>query len=143
MNPNMPNLLSERKISNSSMISTSLNGPIIRQRNSIRNNNDISSNITKKEWVYGNQNNNNNNNKEKYDLSLSNELNKLNEIYYNKKIELSETEKEYKLLNNNYYKSCNNLESKKEKLESLKQKNLNLKLMIMNIIKIKDQNQNK
>ena len=137
----MPNLLSERKISNSSMISTSLNGPIIRQRNSIRNNNDISSNITKKEWVYGNQNNNNN--KEKYDLSLSNELNKLNEIYYNKKIELSETEKEYKLLNNNYYKSCNNLESKKEKLESLKQKNLNLKLMIMNIIKIKDQNQNK
>ena len=142
MNPNMPNLLSERKISNSSMISTSLNGPIIRQRNSIRNNNDISSNITKKEWVYGNQNNNNNN-KEKYDLSLSNELNKLNEIYYNKKIELSETEKEYKLLNNNYYKSCNNLESKKEKLESLKQKNLNLKLMIMNIIKIKDQNQNK
>ena len=141
MNPNMPNLLSERKISNSSMISTSLNGPIIRQRNSIRNNNDISSNITKKEWVYGNQNNNNN--KEKYDLSLSNELNKLNEIYYNKKIELSETEKEYKLLNNNYYKSCNNLESKKEKLESLKQKNLNLKLMIMNIIKIKDQNQNK
>ena len=143
MNPNMPNLLSERKISNSSMISTSLNGPIIRQRNSIRNNNDISSNITKKEWVYGNQNNNNNNNKEKYDLSLSNELNKLNEIYYNKKIELSETEKEYKLLNNNYYKSCNNLESKKEKLESLKQKNLNLKLMITNIIKIKDQNQNK
>ena len=141
MNPNMPNLLSERKISNSSMISTSLNGPIIRQRNSIRNNNDISSNITKKEWVYGNQNNNNN--KEKYDLSLSNELNKLNEIYYNKKIELSEIEKEYKLLNNNYYKSCNNLESKKEKLESLKQKNLNLKLMIMNIIKIKDQNQNK
>ena len=141
MNPNMPNLLSGRKISNSSMISTSLNGPIIRQRNSIRNNNDISSNITKKEWVYGNQNNNNN--KEKYDLSLSNELNKLNEIYYNKKIELSETEKEYKLLNNNYYKSCNNLESKKEKLESLKQKNLNLKLMIMNIIKIKDQNQNK
>ena len=141
MNPNMPNLLSERKISNSSMISTSLNGPIIRQRNSIRNNNDISSNITKKEWAYGNQNNNNN--KEKYDLSLSNELNKLNEIYYNKKIELSETEKEYKLLNNNYYKSCNNLESKKEKLESLKQKNLNLKLMIMNIIKTKDQNQNK
>ena len=141
MNPNMPNLLSERKISNSSMISTSLNGPIIRQRNSIRNNNDISSNITKKEWAYGNQNNNNN--KEKYDLSLSNELNKLNEIYYNKKIQLNETEKEYNLLNNNYYKSCNNLESKKEKLESLKQKNLNLKLMIMNIIKIKDQNQNK
>ena len=141
MNPNMPNLLSERKISNSSMISTSLNGPIIRQRNSIRNNNDISSNITKKEWAYGNQNNNNN--KEKYDLSLSNELNKLNEIYYNKKIQLNETEKEYKLLNNNYYKSCNNLESKKEKLESLKQKNLNLKLMIMNIIKTKDQNQNK
>ena len=142
MNPNMPNLLSERKISNSSMISTSLNGPIIRQRNSIRNNNDISSNITKKEWANGNQNNNNNN-KEKYDLSLSNELNKLNEIYYNKKIQLSETEKEYKLLNNNYYKSCNNLELKKEKLESLKQKNLNLKLMIMNIIKTKDQNQNK
>ena len=140
MNSNMPNLLSERKISNSSMISTSLNGPIIRQRNSTRNNNDISSNITKKEWAYGNQNNNN---KEKYDLSLRDELNKLNELYYNKKIELDDIIKEYQLLNDNYNKNCNNLELKKEKLESLRHKNLNLKLMIMNILKIKNQNQNK
>lgn len=135
----MPNLLSERKISNSSIISTSLNGPIIRQRNSIRNNNDIGSNTTKKEWLYGNQNND----KEKYDLSLRDELNKLNEIYYNKKIESDDKIREYQLLNDTYKKNCNKLDLKKEKLESLRQKNLNLKLMIMNILKIKNQNQDK
>ena len=132
---NNPKFYSERKNSNISMISTSLNGPIIRQRNSIKN--DICSNLTKKEWAYGNQNNNNN---IKYDIALKDELNKLNEIYYNKESELNELIKEYKIKKNIYIKKCNNLEKNKVKFELLKQKNLNLKLMIMNIIKIKNKN---
>ena len=115
------------------MISTSLNGPYIRQRSSIRNN-DLSSNITKKDWVYANQN------KEKYDVKLKNELNTLNEIYYNKKNELNEVMKEYQLTNELYNKKYHNLENNKKKLEALRQKNLNLKLMIMNIIRINNKN---
>ena len=130
---NNQNILTEKKISNSSMISTSLNGPYIRQRSSIRNN-DLSSNITKKEWVYANQN------KEKYDVKLKNELNTLNEIYYNKKNELNEVMKEYQLTNELYNKKYHNLENDKKKLEALRQKNLNLKLMIMNIIRINNKN---
>ena len=126
---NNQNILTEKKISNSSMISTSLNGPYIRQRSSIRNN-DLSSNITKKDWVYANQN------KEKYDVKLKNELNTLNEIYYNKKNELNEVMKEYQLTNELYNKKYHNLENNKKKLEDLRKKNLNLKLMIMNIIRI-------
>ena len=121
----------ERKFSNSSMISTSLNGPITRQRNSIKN--DISSNLTKKEWGYGNQNNNN-----RYDLILKDELNELNEIYYNKKNELNDVMNEYEIKNKIYKKKYNNLVKNKEKYESLRQKNLYLKLMIMRIIKIKN-----
>ena len=130
---NNQNILTEKKISNSSMISTSLNGPYIRQRSSIRNN-DLSSNITKKDWVYANQN------KEKYDEKLKNELNTLNEIYYNKKNELNEVMKEYQLTNELYNKKYHNLENNKKKLEALRQKNLNLKLMIMNIIRINNKN---
>ncbi len=130
---NNQNILTEKKISNSSMISTSLNGPYIRQRSSIRNN-DLSSNITKKDWVYANQN------KEKYDVKLKNELNTLNEIYYNKKNELNEVMKEYQLTNELYNKKYHNLENNKKKLEALRQKNLNLKLMIMNIIRINNKN---
>ena len=130
---NNQNILTEKKISNSSMISTSLNGPYIRQRSSIRNN-DLSSNITKKDWVYANQN------KEKYDVKLKNELNTLNEIYYNKKNELNEVMKEYQLTNELYNKKYHNLENNKKKLEALRQKNLNLKLMIMNIININNKN---
>ena len=130
---NNQNILTEKKISNSSMISTSLNGPYIRQRSSIRNN-DLSSNITKKDWVYANQN------KEKYDVKLKNELNTLNEIYYNKKNELNEVMKEYQLTNELYNKKYHGLENNKKKLEALRQKNLNLKLMIMNIIRINNKN---
>ena len=130
---NNQNILTEKKLSNSSMISTSLNGPYIRQRSSIRNN-DLSSNITKKDWVYANQN------KEKYDVKLKNELNTLNEIYYNKKNELNEVMKEYQLTNELYNKKYHNLENNKKKLEALRQKNLNLKLMIMNIIRINNKN---
>jgi hypothetical protein len=136
MNNNL-NILNERKISNSSMISTSLNGPTFKQRNSTRNN-DICSNITKKEWAYGNQNN-----KEKYDINLNNELNKLNEIYYNKKIELNDVIKEYHKNVDIYNKKNYTLLENKKKYEALKQKNLNLKLMIMNIMKIKNINKDK
>ena len=139
MNNNNLNILNERKISTSSMISTSLNGPTFKQRNSIRNN-DINSNITKKEWG---GNGNNQINKEKNDINLKNELNKLNEIYYNKKNELHDSIQEYQILTDLYNQKYNNLEKNKEKYESLKQQNLNLKLMIMNIMKIKNLNKDK
>ena len=137
MNNNL-NMLNERKISTSSMISTSLNGPTLKHINSTRNN-DMNSNITKKEWGYGN----NQINKEKNNINLKNEFNKLNEIYYNKKIELHETNQEYQILKDIYSKKYNNLKKNKEKYESLKQQNLNLKSMIMNIMKIKNLNKDK
>ena len=137
MMTNNQNMLSDKKMSNLSMVSTSLNGPNIRQRNSIRNN-DICSNGTKKEWGYGIQNN-----KEKCDINLRNELNTLNEIYYNKRIELNEVINEYQINKDNYKKKYNDLQNNKEKFESLRQQNLNLKLMIMNIIKIKNKNKDK
>ena len=137
MTNNNQNMLSDKKMSNISMVSTSLNGQNIRQRNSIRNN-DISSNNTKKEWPYGNQNI-----KEKKDVNLRNELNTLNEIYYNKNIELNEVMNEYHFLEENFNNKFNNLKRNKEKFESLRQQNLNLKLMIMNIIKIKNKNKDK
>ena len=68
------------------------------------------------------------------DLNLNNELNRLNQIYYNKKIELNNAINEYKINNDIYIKKNNKLEKDKERYESLKQKNLNLKLMIMNIM---------
>ena len=136
MMTNNQNMLSDKKMSNFSMVSTSLNGQNIRQRNSIRNN-DISSNTTKKEWAYGNQNN------KVKELNLLNEYNTLNEIYYNKEIELNEVMNELQFTKDNYKKKYNNLQRNKEKFESLRQQNLNLKLMIMNIIKIKNKNKDK
>ena len=136
MMTNNQNMLTEKKISNISMASTSLNGPTIKQRSSIRNN-DLSSNITKKEWPNGNPN------KEKNEIQLRNELNTLNEIYYNKKIELNEVMNEYQMTNNIYNKKYNILQKNKERYESLRQTNLNLKLMIMNIIKVKNKNKDK
>ena len=126
MLPNNPNILSERKVSNTSMVSTSLNGPANRPISTARNN-DINSNITKREWANG----------------TKNELNKLNEIYYNKKVELDDVKKEYKKVNENYYKKLENLKKNKEKYEILKQENNNLKLMIMNIMKIKNETKGK
>ena len=122
MIPNNPNIFSERKVSNTSMVSTSLNGPANRPINTARNN-DVNSNTTKMEWTNG----------------TKNELNKLNEIYYNKKVELVDVKKEYKKVNENYYKKLENLKKNKEKYEILKKENNNLKLMIMNIMKIKNE----
>lgn len=126
MLPNNPNILSERKVSTTSMVSTSLNGPVNRPINTTRNN-DVNSNITKIEWANG----------------TKNELNKLNEIYYNKKVELDDVKKVYKKANENYYKKLENLRKNKEKYEILKQENNNLKLMIMNIMKIKSETKGK
>ena len=126
MLPNNPNRLSERKVSNTSMVSTSLNGPANRPINTARNN-DVNSNTTKMEWANG----------------TKNELSKLNEIYYNKKVELDDVKKEYKKVNENYYKKLENLKKNKEKYEILKQENNNLKLMIMNIMKIKNETKEK
>ncbi len=136
MIPNNQNILSDRKISNSSIISTSLNGPINRQRSSIRNN-DISSNITKKEWLYGIPNNYN---KDKPDTNLKNELNKLNQIYYDKSNELNDIKKECKKISENLSIKKSNLDKNKAKYESLRQSNLNLKLMILNLMKVKNKN---
>ena len=126
MLPNNPNIFSERKVSTTSMVSTSLNGPANRPINTARNN-DVNSNTTKMEWTNG----------------TKNELNKLNEIYYNKKVELDDVKKEYKKVNENYYKKLENLKKNKEKYEILKQENNNLKLMIMNIMKIKNETKEK
>ena len=51
--------------------------------------------------------------------------------------------KEYKKANENYYKKLENLSKNKEKYEILKQENNNLKLMIMNIMKIKSETKGK
>ena len=126
MLPNNPNILSERKVSTNSMVSTSLNGPVNKPINTARNN-DINSNITKMEWANG----------------TKNELNKLNQIYYNKQAELDDVKKEYKKANENYFKKIENLRKNKEKYEILKQENNNLKLMIMNIMKIKSETKGK
>ena len=126
MLPNNPNILSERKVSTNSMVSTSLNGPVNKPINTARNN-DVNSNITKMEWANGSKN----------------ELNKLNQIYYNKQAELDDVKKEYKKANENYFKKIENLRKNKEKYEILKQENNNLKLMIMNIMKIKSETKGK
>lgn len=126
MLPNNPNILSERKVSTNSMVSTSLNGPVNKPINTARNN-DVNSNITKIEWANGSKN----------------ELNKLNQIYYNKQAELDDVKKEYKKANENYFKKIENLRKNKEKYEILKQENNNLKLMIMNIMKIKSETKGK
>ena len=139
MMSNNQNIFSERKVSNSSMISTSLNGPIIRQRSSIRNN-DINSKMTKKEWPPGMNNNKININNE---VSLRNELEKLTMIYYNKKVELSEVMEEVQKTSDKYNQKFRELESKKIEYDVMRNKNLNLKLMIMNMMKVKEKNKEK
>ena len=139
MIPNNQNIFSERKITNSSIVSTSLNGPTNKQNHYIRNN-DASSNMTKKEWLYGISNNYK---PEKVDNNLKNELNKLNQIYYNKKYELNDVIKENQKVYEIYSKKISNLGKNKAKYESLRQTNLNLKLMIMNIMKVKNKNKDK
>ena len=128
MLPNNLNILTERKVSNSSIISTSLNGPINKPKNSIRIN-DACSNLTKKEWINGIPN---------VDVNLKNELNKLNQIYNNKKDELYDVTKEYQKLNENFSQKYHILEKNKAKYESLRQNNLNLKIMILNLMKVKN-----
>ena len=53
---------------------------------------------------------------------------------------MNEVMKENQKNNELYNKKYNNLENNKKKLEDLKKKNLNLKLMIMNIIRINNKN---
>jgi predicted nuclease with TOPRIM domain len=128
MLPNNLNILTERKVSSSSIISTSLNGPINKPKNSIRIN-DACSNLTKKELLNGIPN---------VDTNLKNELNKLNQIYNNKKDELYDVTKEYQKLNENFSQKYHILEKNKAKYESLRQNNLNLKIMILNLMKVKN-----
>ena len=135
MLPNNLNILTERKVSSSSIISTSLNGPINKPKNSIRIN-DACSNLTKKEWLNGIHNNYN---KEMGgDANLKNDLNKLNQIYKNRKDELNDVAKEHQKLNENFSKKYHILEKNKAKYESLRQNNLNLKIMILNLMKVKN-----
>ena len=77
------NTFSDRKVSNTTMVSTSLNGPINKQKISNRIN-DKSSNITKKESNYINFINQNS----KEFNNMNNEYNKYEKIYQDKKIEL-------------------------------------------------------
>ena len=130
MTSNHQNTFSDRKVSNTTMVSTSLNGPIYKQKISNRIY-DKSSNITKKESNYLNQNYKEFNN-------LNNEYNKYEKIYQDKKIELDISYKELKEIKEIYMKKTYSLEKTKEKYELLKQKNSNLKLMLMNLMKFKN-----
>ncbi len=127
------NTFSDRKVSNTTMVSTSLNGPINKQKISNRIN-DKSSNITKKESNYINFINQNS----KEFNNMNNEYNKLEKIYQDKKIELDMSYQELKQVKEIYMKKANDLEKTKEKYEILKQKNSNLKLMLMNLMKFKN-----
>ena len=128
--PYHQNTFSDRKLSNTSMISTSLNAPINKQKNSNKNH-DKSSNITKKEFAYMNQNS-------KDLMNINNEYYKLEKIYQDKINELDISSREYKSIKESYYKKLNNLEKTKKEYESLKEKNTNLKKMILNMMKIKN-----
>ena len=127
------NTFSDRKVSNTTMVSTSLNGPINKQKISNRIN-DKSSNITKKESNYINYINQNS----KEFNNMNNEYNKYEKIYQDKKIELDMSYQELKQVKEIYMKKANDLEKTKEKYEILKQKNSNLKLMLMNLMKFKN-----
>ena len=127
------NTFSDRKVSNTTMVSTSLNGPINKQKISNRIN-DKSSNITKKESNYINFINQNS----KEFNNMNNEYNKLEKIYQDKKIESDMSYQELKQVKEIYMKKANDLEKTKEKYEILKQKNSNLKLMLMNLMKFKN-----
>ena len=127
------NTFSDRKVSNTTMVSTSLNGPINKQKISNRIN-DKSSNITKKESNYINFINQNS----KEFNNMNNEYNKYEKIYQDKKIELDMSYQELKQIKEIYMKKANDLEKTKEKYEILKQKNSNLKLMLMNLMKFKN-----
>ena len=124
------NTFSDRKVSNTTMVSTSLNGPIYKQKNSNRIN-DKSSNITKKESAFIYQNS-------KDLVNINNEYCKLEKIYLDKKIELDMSCKEYKEIKESYIRKSYSLEQIKQKYELMKQKNENLKLMIMNLMKLKN-----
>ena len=130
MTSNHQNTYSDRKVSNTTMVSTSLNGPIYKQKNSNRIY-DKSSNITKKDSTYINQNN-------KDILNMNNEYYQLEKIYQDKNEELDNSYKEFKAIKETYIKKLYNLEKTKEKYETVKQKNSNLKLMIMNLMKFKN-----
>jgi len=127
------NTFSDRKVSNTTMVSTSLNGPINKQKISNRIN-DKSSNITKKESNYINFINQNS----KEFNNMNNEYNKYEKIYQDKKIELDMSYQELKQVKEIYMKKANDLEKTKEKYEILKQKNSNLKLVLMNLMKFKN-----
>ena len=137
MTSNNPNLFSEKKNSNCSMISTSLNGPFYKQRSSRIN--DISSTTTKNEYLYANQNHNNN---QKIDLNLIDEINKLEQLDCDKENILNEVKKANKEAMDNFNKKYSNLYKIKKKYEHIRQKNMYLKLMIMNTIKLNNKNKN-
>ena len=121
---------SDRKVYNTTMVTTSLNGPIYKQKNSNKIY-DKSSNITKKESAFIYQNS-------KDLVNINNEYCKLEKIYLDKKIELDMSCKEYKEIKESYIRKSYSLEQIKQKYELMKQKNENLKLMIMNLMKLKN-----
>ena len=124
------NTFSDRKVYNTTMVTTSLNGPIYKQKNSNKIY-DKSSNITKKESAFIYQNS-------KDLVNINNEYCQLEKIYLDKKIELDMSCKEYKEIKESYIRKSYSLEQIKQKYELMKQKNENLKLMIMNLMKLKN-----
>ena len=124
------NTFSDRKISNTTMVSTSLNGPINKQKNSIKMH-DKNSIITKKESTFINQNS-------KEMINMNNEYYKLEKLLQDKKIELDNSCKQLNSVKESYVKKLYTLEQTKNKYKAFKDKNLNLKLMIMNLMKSKN-----
>ena len=71
-------------------------------------------------------------------VNINNEFYKLEKILADKKNEVDISNKEYKAIKETYTKKLYELEKTKEKYEALKQKNSNLKLMILNLMKLKN-----
>ena len=71
-------------------------------------------------------------------VNINSEIFKLEKILADKKNEVDISNKEYKAVKETYTKKLYELEKAKEKYEALKQKNSNLKLMLMNLMKFKN-----
>ena len=130
----------ERKQSNSSYVSTSLNGPVNHKVSF--NKNDLGSINSKKDFGDFRHNYRNNSSINIYNsnrqLEIYNEIFKLKQVNYDKEKELNEVNSQYKKTIDYYNKQYNNLLENKKKYESLKQSNANMKKLILNLMQIKN-----
>ena len=129
----------ERKQSNSSYVSTSLNVPV-NYRVSF-NKNDLGSINSKKEFgdmKYNGSNSNSNTNNTNKQMEVYNEIYKLKQLNYEKEKELNEVNSQYRKTIDYFNKRYNNLSENKKKYEILKQSNANMKKIILKLMQIKN-----